>query len=277
MKPLCLVLCHVGDRSAVRVYCALRERLRPGVVELVSGEELVLAPQWRHVMDSGHVGTELTLADGRRLCTDSMGLVFQRIQQFEMPQFARANADDREYAVTEMHALLLSWLEGLPGPVVNPAGPRGLCGADRSRLEWMKLAATAGLPPRRFELVSDSRRFNCPDLVPHLAVVSMGSSDPPSIPRPELLGRAPAQYIELLDGPQRRVLVAGRRCFGLPVGASAEACVTLADLSGDHLLEVRLGTVRGEWRFCSATPMPEIPPEAAGFVADSLAGMRMAA
>lgn len=277
MKTSCIVLCHVGDRSAVRVYCALRERLKPDAVELVSGEELVLAPRWRHAMDSGRVGTELTLADGRQFRTDSVGLVFQRIQQLEMPQFARSNPDDREYAVTEMHALLLSWLEGLPGPVVNRAGPRGLCGVDRSPLEWMTLATRAGLPTRGFELVSDARRFSRPDFVPHLAVAGIGSSDPPPIPQPQLLGRAPTQYLEPLDGPQRRVLVAGGRCFGLPPDASKDACLTLAGLSGDHLLEIRLGTVRGAWHFCSATPMPEIPPEAAGFVADSLAGMRMVA
>lgn len=278
MQAPCLVLCPIHDRSAVRVYCALRKRLGTDAVELVSGEELALAPRWSHALDSGSVGTELTLADGRQIESDRVGVVFQRIQQLDMPQFEGSKPDDREYAVTEMQALLLSWLAGLSCPVVNRAGPRGLCGADRSRLEWMKLAAAAGLPTRGFELVSEARRFRRPEFVPHLAVNNgTGADDPPPILRPELLGRAPVQYLEPVNGPQRRVLVAGGRCLGLPPGASAEACARLADLSGDHLLEIHLGMVRGAWRFCSATPLPEIPPEAADFVADSLAEMRVAA
>lgn len=277
MKAPCLVLCHIHDRSAVRVYCALRKRLGAGAVELASGEELALAPRWNHTLDSGNVGTELTLADGRRLQSDRMRLVFQRIQQLDIPQFARSKPNDREYAVTEMQALLLSWLAGLPCPVVNRAGPRGLCGADRSRLEWMKLAENAGLPTRGFELVSDARRFPRPDFVPHLAVNGAGADDPPPILRPELLGRAPAQYFEPVEEPQRRVLVTGERCLGLPPGASAEACAKLASLSDNHLLEIHFGRARGMWRFCGATSLPEIQPEAADFVADSLAEMRMAA
>jgi hypothetical protein len=277
MKARCLVLCHIDDRSAVRVYCSLRKRLGADAVELVSGEELALAPRWSHAVDSGRVGTELTLADGRRLQTDRMGVVFQRIRQLDMPQFARAKPDDREYAVAEMQALLLSWLAGLSCPVVNRAGPRGLCGADRSRLEWMKLAASAGLPTRGCELASEARRFPRPDFLPHLAINGTGAEDPPPILRPQLLGRAPVQYLEPVEGPHRHVLVAGGRCFGLPVGASAAACLKLAGLSGDHLLGIHLGKVRGIWRFCGATPLPEISAEAADFVADTLAEMRMAA
>jgi hypothetical protein len=278
MQAPCLVLCSIHDRSAVRVYCALRKRLGADAVELVSGEELALAPRWHHTLDSGHVGTELTLADGRRIETDRMGLVLQRIRQLDMPQFEGSKPDDREYAVTEMQALLLSWLAGLSCMVVNRAGPRGLCGADRGRLEWMTLSVAAGLPTRGFELVSEARRFRRPDFVPHPAVNNgVETDDPPPILRPELLGRAPVQYFEQVDGPTRRVLVVGGRCFDLPSGVSAEACVRLADLSGDHLLEIHLGMIRGTWRVCGATPFPEIPLEAADFVADSLAGMRAAA
>lgn len=278
MQAPCLVLCSIHDRSAVRVYCALRKRLGADAVELVSGEELALAPRWHHVLDSGNVGTELTLSDGRRIASDRVAVVFQRMQQLDMPQFERSKPDDREYAVTEMQALLLSWLAGLSCPVVNRASPRGLCGADRSRLEWMTLAARAGLPTRGSELVSEARRFRRPELVPHLATHNgTEADDPPPILRPDLLGRAPIQYLEPVDGPQRRVLVAGGRCLNLPPGVSTEACTGVADLSGDHLLEISLGRVRGAWRFCSATPLPEIPPEAADFVADSLAEMRVAA
>lgn len=268
-----LILCHLSDRSAVRVFCALRRRHGEGSVHLVSSEELMLAPRWRHALDSGDAATELTLAGDRRIHSDSLALVFQRIQRVELPQFSRSKPHDREYAVTEMHALLLSWLESLPCPVVNRAGPRGLSGADRSLLEWMTLAARAGLPPRAAELVSDARRFCRSSLTPHLAITHPGLEDPPLILRPELLGRSPVKFLEHLDGPQCRVLVAGERCFGAIPESVTDACIRLARLSGDHLLEIRLGMVRGEWRFCAATTTPEIPEEAAGLVADSFAAI----
>jgi len=229
------------------------------------------------MMDSRNVGTELTLADGRLFHSDTLELVFQRIQRLELPQFALSTSDDREYAVAEMHALLLSWFEGLSCPVVNKAGPRGLCGAERSRLEWLKLAASAGLRTRGVELVSDVRRFNCAELRPHVAINDTGPHDPLPIMHPQILGRSPAQFLEPVDGPQCRVLVIGQQCFGIPPDTSADACVKLAQLSGNHLLEIHLGRVHGAWRFCNATPIPEIPHEAAGFVADSLADMRRTA
>jgi hypothetical protein len=266
-----LVLCHLDDRSAVRVYCALRAKHGSRAVELVSSEELMLAPRWRHALDSTTVLTELELADGRHIHSDSVGLVLQRILRLEPPQFQRSGPDDREYAAAELHALFLSWLEGLACPVVNRAGPRGLSGADRSLLEWMRLAALAGLSARGVQLSSDARRFPHPLWTPHLAVSCPGLEDPPVVPRPELLGRAPALFLEHLDGPQSRVLVAGTRCLGAVPDAVADGCVRLAHLSGDHLLGVRVGRVGGEWRFCGATPNPEIPRAAATFVADSLA------
>lgn len=277
MQAPCLVLCGVDDRSAVRVYCALRDRLGSKAVELVSAEEMALAPGWRHTIESGRVDTVLTLPGGRRLQMEQMGLVFQRIQQVDVPQFQGSRPDDREFALAEMQALLLSWLAGLPCPVVNRAGPRGLCGAQRSRFEWLALAVSAGLPTRGFELVSEARRFGRSSFTPHVPVSGAVLDDPPPMPQATLLGRAPAQYLEPIDSLQHRVLVAGGRCLNVPPDTSAEGFLNLARLSGESLLEIRLGRIRGEWRFCGATTIPEIPPEAAGFVADSLAELREAA
>ncbi|GKS59668.1 hypothetical protein YTPLAS18_31950 [Nitrospira sp.] len=271
------MLCHSADRSAVRVYCALRDRLGRDAVHLVSSEQLMIAPHWRHALERDRVASTVTLADGRRIDPDSLSLVFQRLQRVEIAQFAHAKPSDRDYAQSEMQALLLSWLEGLPCPVVNRASPRGLCGAERSLVEWLVLAARVGLPVRGYELVSDARRSTRRELAAHLAREGTGASEPPQLLRPELLGRGPVQWLERVEGTSYRLIVAGARCYGAPPDIDPAACVKLARLSGEHLLEIRLGRARGEWRVCSATPVPELSSEAARFVAETCAEMRMAA
>lgn len=273
----CLILCHADDRSAVRIYCALRKRLGISKVEVVSGEELALAPRWTHRIESGSSHTELLLADGRRIRSDRVGLVFQRLQQIPLPQFDHSKPDDRDYASAEMHALLLSWLADFPCPVVNGAGPRGLCGTNRSRLEWSALAVQAGLPIRGSELVSEARRFAPSTFVPHVAHGDTGLEDPSMIVQPQGLGRVPLQYLEPVESEIYRLLVVGGRCLGILPGIEQAACVALAKLSGNSLLEIRFGQVRGQWRFCSATPLPEILPESVDFVAKALLAMKEAA
>jgi hypothetical protein len=63
------------------------------------------------------------------------------------PQEAFSNSApaDRLYAEQEWWAFTLGWLQALAGRVVNPAGPRGLCGAWRYPSEWRLLAHAAGL------------------------------------------------------------------------------------------------------------------------------------
>ncbi len=270
MKERCLVLCSLGDRSAARVYCALRERLGPTAVEVVSAEELLLAPHWRYGLEGRTAQSEVVLFDGRRIDPSSYGLAFQRIRAVELTHFARARAEDRDYARAEMHALLLAWLASFPCLMVNRAGPRGLCGAERGRVEWTVLAHQAELPVRAFELASDARLTARADLLAHLADGSLGPEDPPRVVRPELLGRGPVQRLERLEGGLYRTLVAGARCSGVPEGIDPGACLALAKLSGDQLLEIRFGMVRGGWRFFSATPVPDLSAEDASFVAETL-------
>lgn len=73
-----------------------------------------------------------------------------------------ASANDREYAAAERHALLMSVLAALPGPVVNGPVPPSLAGADLTPAGWLALAASVGLPVRRTVLTTDARRHPRP-------------------------------------------------------------------------------------------------------------------
>ena len=123
-------------------------------VKLVSAEEIVYAPRWVHRLADSPVESEITLHDGTLIRGPETGVVFNRLQRVDMPQFAPA---DREYALMEMHALILSWLLSLPCPVINAPAPQGLAGADRSPLAWQYLAAKAGLPCKPGARVDDYR------------------------------------------------------------------------------------------------------------------------
>ena len=57
----------------------------------------------------------------------------------------RSSADDRQYGLQELSALVMSWLASLPAPTLNPPDTRGLSGAWRSPAEWAVLAGEAGL------------------------------------------------------------------------------------------------------------------------------------
>ena len=53
--------------------------------------------------------------------------------------------EDRQYALQELSALVMSWLASLSTPTLNPPDTCGLSGAWRSPAEWALLAGEAGL------------------------------------------------------------------------------------------------------------------------------------
>lgn len=103
---------------------------------------------WRHQVGNDVARTVVELADGRVIDTRSIHGTLNRLSHVPPGMVAGIAFDDRSYAHQEISALVLSWLAALPGPVVNSATPRGLCGAWRSPAEWALLAHEAGLEAR---------------------------------------------------------------------------------------------------------------------------------
>jgi len=140
-----LVLAHYGDQLARSVYDRLSEKHGADNARLLTSDDLALGTRWALRHEGQRMRTEMHFADGAQLLSDDITAVFNRLRFTTMPNFAESSEEDRDYAVMEMHAFLLSWLAGLKCAVVNHASPRSLGGDARSRAEWLLLAARAGL------------------------------------------------------------------------------------------------------------------------------------
>jgi hypothetical protein len=139
-----VVLCEVADLPALWAARALERR---GLeVEVVSAPVLSCALRWEHRVSRDGACASLQLADGRRLSSERPVGVLNRVTSVSPDRFVAVAGADRDYALQEMFALLLSVLHALPGPVVNRPTPHGLCGAWRHPSEWTALAAEVGLP-----------------------------------------------------------------------------------------------------------------------------------
>jgi hypothetical protein len=139
-----VVLCEVADLPALWAAQALERR---GLeVEVVSASVLSCALRWEHRVSRDGASASLQLADGRRLSSERPVGVLNRVTSVSPDRFVAVAGADRDYALQEMFAMLLSVLHALPGPVVNRPTPHGLCGAWRHPSEWTALAAEVGLP-----------------------------------------------------------------------------------------------------------------------------------
>lgn len=276
-----LVLAHPGDRTAAAVAAWLRRRAGSDRVCIATPEELFLARRWSHALGEAGVRTRIELANGIILGDPPPGAVLDRLRFVRPPQFARGTAEDREYATMELHALLLSWLASLSCPIVNRPSPRGLGGAERGRLEWLRVAQAAGLPVRRTRATTNARDLGLPGwpwepaagriraVGAGQAVPTTGDGSRPAPPR----GRRPATFAEPLGPERRRCLVVGETVLGAPSRDLEEPARCLAATAGCTLLGLTFGRPSAPppgaghpdraWRVVGVDPQPELSDAAA--------------
>jgi hypothetical protein len=278
MGPI-LVLAHVGDDTAAEVVVRLRRRVGPACVTVVTPEELVLAPGWSHTIDEAGARSRIRLADGEVLGDPEPVAVLDRLRFIAAPHFASAPDLDREYATTELHALLLSWLASLPCAVVNRPSPRGLGGADRSRLEWLRLANDAGFRVRATRATTNARDLGIASWPSRPSVGREAAGLEADVPDGHAAGaipprgRRPATFAEPLESGRARLLVVGDDVVGDPVferipPAMRDAALRLAAVSDSAVLAIELARVRqpaegstkeaAEWVVCGADPIPDV-------------------
>jgi hypothetical protein len=215
------------------------------VARVVTTDEIVLAPSWRHQIEDGHARTELLLHDGSEICSDKVGVVFNRLLDVGMSNFAASKREDRDYATMEMFALLLSWLSALACPVVNSPSPQGLAGATRHPALWLAMAARAGLPVLRIRITTSTRRF----ADPALSWVTPGDR--------------PAWQYEPVERLHCSALVTGSEVHGCPSPELVKPCRHLAALCGLRLLRVDFcQTPKRPWVCIGADPCPDVADEA---------------
>jgi hypothetical protein len=179
-----------------------------------------------------------------------------------MPHFASAPAAEREYALMEMYALVLSWLAAFPCPVVNPPSPQGLGGQARGAVTWQCLAGAAGLPALPLRLTSSSRRYAAPDLL-FYPVDSLGASLSAGYRLPS--ANVPAQFAAATGSGLLTVLIAGGSIAGGCPADLADPCLALARRANTPLLLLYFAPSPESppgWFFTSADPMPVVTGDA---------------
>lgn len=229
VRAVSLVLCSSSDLPAVWTHRALRAAGLASV-ELVTSEMLALTTNWEHRLGAAGVSTSFVLPDGRRVASEDVGGVLNRMMAPPEALIAQAVPADRDYVQQEITALYLSWLNSLAGPVVNRPTPQGMAGRWRHTSEWAMVAYEAG--------------FSVP-------LYRQTGHDPTDRGYASL---APA------DAVTARVIVLDGTVFGLelpdPVAAS---CARLAELSNTELLGIDLFATRDSpWTFAWATPLPDL-------------------
>ncbi len=140
-----LVVCGSDDAAALWACEGLRRRgLEP--IERIWFESLAHGVGWEHRLEDGRVWTGIVLGDGRRINSEEVSGVLNRISTVHSLDLGLIHPSDQYYVAQELQAFLLSWLHALPAPVLNRPTPLGLSGRLRHASEWVWLASKAGLP-----------------------------------------------------------------------------------------------------------------------------------
>jgi hypothetical protein len=224
-----LVLCSSTDTSGLWAYQGLRQ-LGVGPVELVLSESLAFGSRWEHRLEGGVTQFRVTLPDGRVLCNSRIRGAINRLLAPAHGIDRQAAVSDREYAQAELYAFYLSWLQGLPGVLINRPGVLGLSGPWYHTSEWVCRASRAGLKaPVYRQSAHDTAKRGYASLAPESATT-----------------------INL-------IAFRGEVYGGHVAEPVARACARLAQEATTELLGIELyASQNGEWTFASATPCPPL-------------------
>ena len=220
-------LCDVYDAAA---YWAAEQLQHAGHdVSVATAAQLDAAVRLQHrISRSGSCSVEIQLADGRCLSDrDGVGIL-NRLSAVAPDRLQAIAGPERDYALQEMHALFLSWLNAFPGKMLNRPTTQGLGGNWRHPSAWALLAGQAGLESAAY------RQSECSD----------PNADWALPPCPDAI------TVYCVDG---RLATLGE----LPPSL-AEACLTLGSLTGDAFIGIDLLSDRDRWSFHSASPRPDL-------------------
>ncbi len=225
-----LILCSSSDTSGSWIHQGLRQ-LGVEPIELVPSECLASGSKWEHRLEGSATQFRVTLPDGRVLCSSKIRGAINRLLSPAPGIEQQAAISDRGYAQAELQAFYLSWLQGLPGIVINRPGPFGLCGPWYHTSEWVCRASRAGLKtPAYRQTANDTAEPGYASLAPERATTI-------------------------------NVIVFRGEVYGERVAEpTARACAKLAQEARTELLGIEMYAGQdGQWTFASATPCPSLP------------------
>ena len=189
-----LILAHLDDIGAQRVAARLRACLGRTAIEIIPAQSLAMAPRIVYTLEGQGAGSgksssiAVQFAGGLELDAREYHTVFNRLHVCDAPQFSSAAQVDKDYANAELSALWVSWLFGLRSQGVRVVNPplRGAFQPGYSRLEWLRLAALAGMPVKKVhfpaspanELPAQVRWLAIGEKILPLPLVLPGSENP---------------------------------------------------------------------------------------------------
>lgn len=139
-----LILCHPQDQEAIWLYLALKKANTS--VELVSPEELLMANEWKQVINDYENSFYIRTKKGLEISDRNLKFLFNRTQMPNSPIWEKAAKEEKEYVHAEMNALLMSWLNQVQEncPIYNPSIGYSLSGVFWSQDQWINAAYKAG-------------------------------------------------------------------------------------------------------------------------------------
>jgi len=238
-----LVLAHAADAGAASVAARLAELCGRERVRRLTPEALGLA-RWSHRVDArGRASTTLVSPRSAPVRSADLALVLSRLRTLPAPRFQRASARNRDYADSELQALVSSWLFELGERVVPSLRRHPWLVPMLPVLHWAGAAAVAGIPVARATALSApvaavERSRDC-------ACATASSRRPGA-----LEGEAVA--------PAGTVLVAGPRAAGELAASLGTACVAAAERLALPLLEFRFARVGARPTLVHVEPFPAL-------------------
>jgi hypothetical protein len=226
------------DRGAGEVANSIANRRGANGVAVIGAIELATA-RWSHRITDGEASTTVQLQNGITLAGGEIGAVLNLVRSLPAVSLRRGSERDRVFADAELQALFVSFLRGLPCPVVNDVDGQGPIGMW-SALRWAKLAHQCQL-----ETVS--------------CCITTGtgllSDQPPPVALPE---------------HTLAITVVGEMVIGAPSDDLAGRCLDLARVSGCRLLGLTFVSRHGSApQLLAADPFPTLT----GAVADEVANL----
>jgi hypothetical protein len=236
-----LILAHAADAGAASVAARLAELCGRERVRRLAPEALGLA-RWSHRVDArGRASTTLVPPRAAPVHSADLTLVFSRLRTLPAPRFHRASPRDRDYADSELQALVSSWLFELGARVVPSLRRHPWLVPVVPALHWASASAAAGLPVARATSLS----------APVAAAARSGGADAGPAERCSLEPEAAA-------APAGTVLVAGPRAAGELAERHGAACLAAAARLGLPLLEFRFALAGARPVLVHVEPLPAL-------------------
>lgn len=139
-----LILADDNDTSALWLYNKLK---RSGFhdIQVVSSTAVAYNLFWNYRMTNDRSDSEFVFGDGRRLRTSGITGVINRLTSIPADRVRASFLSGGRHTEREQMAYFVSWMYGLPVPVINRPSMYSLSGAWHEASEWTMLATLSGL------------------------------------------------------------------------------------------------------------------------------------